>query len=58
MGSWPAADADRWWASLPPARREQIHRWIEPEAREQPMPEHQLALDVSPDGGTQACPAA
>lgn len=51
MGNWPAADADRWWASLPPGRREQIHRWIEPEAREQPLPEHQLLLDVPATGG-------
>jgi hypothetical protein len=47
MGSWPAADADRWWASLPPSRREQIHRWMCPGAQEERLPEHQLVLDVA-----------
>jgi hypothetical protein len=51
MGSWPGAEADKWWASLPPHRREQIHRWIEPEAREQPLPRHQLVLEVPPAEG-------
>lgn len=51
MGSWPGAEADAWWASLPPGRREQIHRWIQPEAREEPIPEEQLLLDVPAGAG-------
>jgi len=47
VGSWPAADADRWWASLPPGRREQIHRMMDRTVREQPVPEDQLALEVA-----------
>lgn len=46
MGSWPAADADKWWHTLPPARREQIHRMMDREARQEPVPRDQMALDA------------
>lgn len=47
MGSWPGAEADAWWASLPPARRERIHRWLGSGSEEEPLPEQQLTLDVA-----------
>ena len=37
-------DADRWWHSLTDARREQIHRMMSPEARQEAVPQDQMVL--------------
>lgn len=41
-----ARDADRWWTGLSERRRAQIHRMMCREAREQPVPAGQTAMDV------------
>lgn len=47
-------DDDEWWASLPPERKAQVRRWLDPdseEARRQAAAEHpdQLSLlEVAP----------
>jgi hypothetical protein len=50
-GSWPGAEADDWWDSLPVERKLQIHRWITERGHRPPPPEDppadpQLTLDV------------
>jgi hypothetical protein len=37
--------ADRWWAALPESRRVQLHRMFDRSARQEPLPEGQMALD-------------
>lgn len=41
-------EADRWWHCLPPARRVQIHRWIEHPAPTVPQGLVPLPLELPP----------
>ncbi len=48
MSGDPAVEvrmADRWWAALPESRRVQLHRMFDRSARQEPLPEGQMALD-------------
>lgn len=46
LGEAAGRAADRWWAALPETRRMQLHRMMDPQARQDPVPEEQLALQV------------
>jgi hypothetical protein len=52
MPDLAARDADRWWAALPAARRVQLHRMMDRDAREPVLPEHQLVLADVDEHGT------